>query len=88
MAVVPRFCKDQVGCAHMSARRLESSASPRHLEAIGVVIPVAYGDGKAAVTAAMRGGLVNGLITHTELARVLLGAASGRNGRTADAAAE
>jgi DNA-binding transcriptional regulator LsrR (DeoR family) len=43
------------------------------LEAIDVVISVAYGEEKArAVSAALRGGFVNGLITHTALARALL----------------
>ena len=37
------------------------------------VISVAYGRGKAdAVRAALRGGLVNGLVTHTQLAQALL----------------
>ncbi|SHG14603.1 transcriptional regulator [Jatrophihabitans endophyticus] len=43
------------------------------LRRAGTVISVAYGRGKAdAVRAALRGGLVNGLVTHTELARALL----------------
>jgi len=43
------------------------------LAAIDMVLSVAYGEHKAtAVSAAMRGGLVNGLITHTGLARALL----------------
>jgi DNA-binding transcriptional regulator LsrR (DeoR family) len=43
------------------------------LEAIGTVLAVAYGEAKApAVAAAVRGGLVNGLITHSGLARALL----------------
>jgi DNA-binding transcriptional regulator LsrR (DeoR family) len=47
------------------------------LRAIGTVISVAYGRKKApAVLAALRGGLVNGLITHSGLARALLDAAS------------
>lgn len=54
------------------------------LETIGVVISVAYGEPKArAVAAALHGGLVNGLITHTALARALLDTARG-----ADAAAD
>jgi DNA-binding transcriptional regulator LsrR (DeoR family) len=47
------------------------------LRAISTVISVAYGRAKApAVLAALRGGLVNGLVTHTGLARALLDAAS------------
>lgn len=47
--------------------------SAKHLESIDVVLSVAYGEGKsAAVAAALRGGLVNGLITHSTLARALL----------------
>jgi DNA-binding transcriptional regulator LsrR (DeoR family) len=47
------------------------------LESIGLVISVAYGEEKApAVAAALRGGLVNGLVTHTELAHALLAAAA------------
>lgn len=43
------------------------------LSGIDVVISVAYGEAKAAaVAAALRGGLVNSLITHTGLARALL----------------
>jgi DNA-binding transcriptional regulator LsrR (DeoR family) len=44
-----------------------------HLEGIRTVLSVAYGVGKAAaVAAALRGGLVNGLVTHSTLARALL----------------
>lgn len=59
------------------------------LDAVDLVISVAYGEGKAdAVSAALRGGLVNGLITHTGLARALLARApDGRTG-TADASAD
>lgn len=60
------------------------------LEAIDVVLSVAYGEAKApAVAAAMRGGLVNGLITHSSLARRLLETASAHpdEHRTADATA-
>ena len=40
------------------------------------VIAVAYGVSKsAAVRAAIRGGLVHGLVTHTSMARALLGSA-------------
>jgi DNA-binding transcriptional regulator LsrR (DeoR family) len=47
------------------------------LEHIDTVISVAYGRRKApAVLAALRGGLVNGLITHAALARELLDAAT------------
>jgi DNA-binding transcriptional regulator LsrR (DeoR family) len=43
------------------------------LRSYQVVISLAYGKGKApAVAAAIRGGLVNGLITHVALARALL----------------
>lgn len=43
------------------------------LSTIGLVISVAYGEEKApAVSAALSGGLVNGLITHTGLAEALL----------------
>jgi DNA-binding transcriptional regulator LsrR (DeoR family) len=45
------------------------------LESIGLVISVAYGEEKArAVAAALRGGLVSGLVTHTALAQALLAA--------------
>jgi DNA-binding transcriptional regulator LsrR (DeoR family) len=64
-----------------SGRAVTSALSRRiigvtaaELEAIDVVISVAYGEAKArAVSAALRGGFVNGLITHTALARALLG---------------
>jgi DNA-binding transcriptional regulator LsrR (DeoR family) len=43
------------------------------LDSIGLVISVAYGEEKApAVAAALRGGLVNGLVTHSGLAAALL----------------
>jgi DNA-binding transcriptional regulator LsrR (DeoR family) len=43
------------------------------LQRIPSVIAVAYGVPKAAaVLAAIRGGLVHGLVTHTSLARALL----------------
>jgi DNA-binding transcriptional regulator LsrR (DeoR family) len=46
------------------------------LERIPCVIAAAYGVSKAAaVRAAIRGGLINGLVTHTSLARILLGLA-------------
>jgi DNA-binding transcriptional regulator LsrR (DeoR family) len=46
------------------------------LARIPSVIAVAYGVSKsAAVRAALRGGRINGLVTHTSLARALLGAA-------------
>ncbi len=49
-----------------------------HLDAISTVLSVAYGEGKAtAVAAALRGGLVNGLVTHSALARALLNMAPG-----------
>jgi DNA-binding transcriptional regulator LsrR (DeoR family) len=52
------------------------------LEAIDMVISVAYGEEKAgAVAAALRGGLVNGLITHSGLARALLAHESGDDAR-------
>lgn len=48
------------------------------LRSIDTVISVAYGREKAgAVLAALRGGLVNGLITHAGLARALLDKAAG-----------
>jgi DNA-binding transcriptional regulator LsrR (DeoR family) len=54
------------------SRRIIGVTAER-LEAIDVVISVAYGVEKApAVAAAMRGGLVNGLITHSALAHALL----------------
>ncbi len=56
------------------------------LERIDLVISVGYGEGKAAaVAAALRGGLVTGLITHTGLARAILATedteAAGHGGR-------
>lgn len=52
------------------------------LERIDLVISVAYGEGKAqAVAAAMRGGLVTGLITHTGLARAVLATEAARAAR-------
>lgn len=54
------------------SRRIIGVTAER-LEAIKVVLSVAYGVEKAAtVAAAVGGGLVNGLITHTALARALL----------------
>jgi DNA-binding transcriptional regulator LsrR (DeoR family) len=76
---------DASGCAVRSplSRRI-IGVTAGQLEAIDVVISVAYGQEKAsAVAAALHGGLVNGLVTHSGLARVLLGAAG-----NADAAAE
>jgi DNA-binding transcriptional regulator LsrR (DeoR family) len=60
------------------------------LERINLVISVAYGKGKAeAVAAAMRGGLVTGLITHTGLARAILATKAAQAAReTADATAD
>jgi DNA-binding transcriptional regulator LsrR (DeoR family) len=83
---------DADGCAVASplSRRI-IGVTAEQLEAIDVVISVAYGEGKAAaVAAALRGGLVNGLITHTGLARALLDAesASAAAVGTADAAAK
>ena len=44
------------------------------MQAIPEVLAIAYGKAKApAVRAAVRGGLVNGLVTHASLARTLLG---------------
>jgi DNA-binding transcriptional regulator LsrR (DeoR family) len=56
------------------------------LERIDLVISVAYGEGKAqAVAAALRGGLVNGLVTHTRLAQVILATEAAQAAReTAD----
>jgi DNA-binding transcriptional regulator LsrR (DeoR family) len=83
---------DANGCAVASplSRRI-IGVTAEQLEAIDVVISVAYGEEKApAVAAAMRGGLVNGLITHSGLARALLDteSANPRNRRTADATAK
>lgn len=51
------------------------------LARIDTVISVAYGRAKAgAVRAALRGGLVNGLVTHAGLARALLDAERGADG--------
>lgn len=64
------------------------------LEHIDLVISVAYGEGKAqAVAAALGGGLVNGLITHTGLARAILATDSAKAAaqaarETADATAD
>jgi DNA-binding transcriptional regulator LsrR (DeoR family) len=55
------------------------------LEAIRMVISVAYGEEKApAVAAAIRGGLVSGLITHRALAQALLAGGPEPTPRTAD----
>lgn len=44
-----------------------------YLQNVGVVLSIAYGAGKApAVDAALQHGLVNGLVTHSTLARALL----------------
>jgi DNA-binding transcriptional regulator LsrR (DeoR family) len=52
------------------------------LERIPFVLSVAYGVAKsAAVCAAIRGGLVHGLVTHASLARALLSLADQRDGR-------
>jgi DNA-binding transcriptional regulator LsrR (DeoR family) len=52
------------------------------LERIPFVLSVAYGDAKSpAVWSAIRGGLVHGLVTHTSLARALLGLADQRDAR-------
>jgi DNA-binding transcriptional regulator LsrR (DeoR family) len=52
------------------------------LERIPFVLSVAYGVAKsAAVFAAIRGGLVHGLVTHASLARALLSLAGQRDGR-------
>jgi DNA-binding transcriptional regulator LsrR (DeoR family) len=52
------------------------------LERIDLVISVGYGEGKAqAVAAALRGGLVTGLITHTELARAILATEAAQTAR-------
>ncbi len=51
------------------------------LERIPFVLAVAYGVSKSpAVCAAIRGGLVHGLVTHTSLARALLSLAGQRDG--------
>jgi DNA-binding transcriptional regulator LsrR (DeoR family) len=55
------------------------------LATIDTVISVAYGTGKVdAVLAALRGGLVNGLVTHVGLARALLEAADRQDGSRRD----
>jgi DNA-binding transcriptional regulator LsrR (DeoR family) len=55
--------------------------SAEQLEQIDLVISVAYGEGKAqAVAAALRGGLVTGLITHTGLARAILSTEAAQRG--------
>jgi DNA-binding transcriptional regulator LsrR (DeoR family) len=52
------------------------------LEQIDLVISVAYGEGKAqAVAAALRGGLVTALITHTGLARAILATEAAQGAR-------
>jgi DNA-binding transcriptional regulator LsrR (DeoR family) len=52
------------------------------LERIPLVLAVAWGVAKStAVCAAIRGGLVHGLVTHASLARALLGLAGRRDGR-------
>jgi DNA-binding transcriptional regulator LsrR (DeoR family) len=86
-----------------SGRGVQSPLSRRiigvtaeQLERIDLVISVAYGEGKAqAVAAALRGGLVSGLITHTGLARAILAtdpatarASATAAGGTADATAD
>jgi DNA-binding transcriptional regulator LsrR (DeoR family) len=60
------------------------------LEQIDLVISVAYGEGKAqAVSAALRGGLVTALITHTGLARAILATEAAQAAReTADDTAD
>lgn len=59
-----------VACA-LSERVISVSAD--HLRAIPDVIAIAYGTAKAgAVRAAVKGGLVNALVTHASLARELL----------------
>jgi DNA-binding transcriptional regulator LsrR (DeoR family) len=51
------------------------------LERIPFVLSVAHGVAKSpAVYAAIRGGLVHGLVTHASLARALLSLADGRGG--------
>jgi DNA-binding transcriptional regulator LsrR (DeoR family) len=51
------------------------------LERIPFVLAVAWGVAKSpAVHAAIRGGLVHGLVTHTSLARALLSLADQRDG--------
>jgi DNA-binding transcriptional regulator LsrR (DeoR family) len=51
------------------------------LERIPFVLSVAWGAAKSpAVRAAIRGGLVHGLVTHTSLARALLSPAAQRDG--------
>jgi DNA-binding transcriptional regulator LsrR (DeoR family) len=52
------------------------------LERIPFVLAVAYGVAKSpAVRAALRGGLIHGLVTHAKLARTLLSLAGHRDGR-------
>ena len=65
---------DKNGCPLRSplSRRI-IGVSGEQLREIDTVISVAYGRAKAdAVRAALRGGLVNGLVTHAGLARALL----------------
>jgi DNA-binding transcriptional regulator LsrR (DeoR family) len=48
-------------------------ASADELRRIPEVLAIAYGSGRSpAVKAAVRGGLVDSLVTHTELAKALL----------------
>ena len=59
----------------------------KQLAGIDTVLAVAYGAGKAeAVRWALTSGLVNALVTHSELARIVLSATdaapAGRAGRT------
>jgi DNA-binding transcriptional regulator LsrR (DeoR family) len=57
---------------HLSDRMIGIDA--RQMQAIPEVLAIAYGRAKApAVRAAVRGGLVNALVTHASLARTLLG---------------
>jgi DNA-binding transcriptional regulator LsrR (DeoR family) len=61
-------------------RRMIVTPGPA-LERIPFVLAVAYGVAKSpAVCAAIRGGLVHGLVTHARLARTLLSLAGQRDG--------
>jgi DNA-binding transcriptional regulator LsrR (DeoR family) len=61
-------------------RRMIVTPGPA-LERIPFVLAVAYGIAKSpAVSAAIRGGLVHGLVTHARLARTLLSLAGQRDG--------
>jgi DNA-binding transcriptional regulator LsrR (DeoR family) len=80
-----------------SGRAVQSPLSRRiigvtaeQLEQTDLVISVGYGEGKAeAVAAALRGGLVTGLITHTGLARAILATEAAQAAReTVDATTE